>query len=83
MNRMGLPLSKLRTIVDLCRNIGCACVIEGMETSEQVVILRALGCGIMQGYCFGRPMPFTETLEKLTAQQFARRNEPEKQTAVA
>lgn len=73
----------IRTIVDLCRNIGCVCVIEGMETAEQVVILRSLGCGIMQGYYFGRPMPFTETLEKLAAQQATRSIDPEKQQAVA
>jgi diguanylate cyclase (GGDEF)-like protein len=73
----------IRTIVDLCRNIGCVCVIEGMETAEQVLILRTLGCGIMQGYYFGRPMPLAETMEKLAAQQQAEQDYPEKQTAVA
>jgi diguanylate cyclase (GGDEF)-like protein len=55
----------IRTIVDLCRNIDCVCVIEGMETQEQVTILRLLGCGVMQGYYFGRPMPLEETLVRL------------------
>ncbi len=73
----------VRTIVDLCRNIGCACVIEGMETAEQVVVLRALGCGIMQGYYFGRPMPFAETLEKLSARSHAEKSFTENRSAVA
>ncbi len=67
----GLSRNIIRTIVDLCRNIDCVCVIEGMETEEQVNILRALGCGIMQGYYFGRPMTFEETLTRLTEQRRA------------
>ena len=52
----------MRTIVDLSRNIGCVCVVEGMETKEQVLALRHLGCRMMQGYYFARPMPLAETL---------------------
>jgi EAL domain-containing protein (putative c-di-GMP-specific phosphodiesterase class I) len=64
----GLSRNIIKTIVDLCRNIDCVCVIEGMETEEQVAILRALGCGVMQGYYFGRPMPLEETLARLKGQ---------------
>lgn len=64
----GLSRNIIKTVVDLCRNIDCVCVIEGMETEEQVAILRALGCAIMQGYYFGRPMPLEETLQRLKDQ---------------
>jgi diguanylate cyclase (GGDEF)-like protein len=60
-----LSRSIVKTIVDLCRNVGCVCVVEGMETQEQVVALRALGCRMMQGYYFAKPLPFPETLDFL------------------
>ncbi len=59
----GLSQNIVKTIVDLCRNIGCVCVVEGMETVEQVAILRRLGCSIMQGFYFGRPMLVEQTLD--------------------
>ncbi|WEZ83329.1 EAL domain-containing protein [Rhizobium sp. 32-5/1] len=61
----GLSQNIVKTIVDLCRNIGCVCVVEGMETLEQVTILRRLGCSIMQGFYFGRPMHAAQTLDLL------------------
>jgi diguanylate cyclase (GGDEF)-like protein len=46
----------VKTMIDLCRNLKLACVIEGMETKEQAEILRGLGGTMMQGYYFGKPM---------------------------
>lgn len=54
--------SIVKTIVDLSRNVGCVCVVEGMETAEQVAALRALGCRMMQGYYFARPQKLEDTL---------------------
>ena len=31
--------------------------LEGVETSEQLTILRALGCELGQGYLLSRPLP--------------------------
>ena len=47
----------VKTVIDLCRNLKLACVIEGMETREQAQILRGLGGSMMQGYYFSRDMP--------------------------
>ncbi len=44
-------------VIDLCRKLKLACVIEGMETKEQAQILCGLGGAMMQGYYFGRAMP--------------------------
>ncbi|MCW5706175.1 EAL domain-containing protein [Shinella sp.] len=57
-----LSRSIVKTIVDLSRNIGCVCVVEGMETHEQVAALRGLGCRMMQGYYFARPERLEDTL---------------------
>jgi diguanylate cyclase (GGDEF)-like protein len=46
----------IKTMVDLCRNLGISCVFEGIETEEQLDALLSLGGTIMQGYLFGRPM---------------------------
>jgi len=47
----------VKAVIDLCRNLKLACVIEGMETKEQAQILRGLGGSMMQGYYFGKDMP--------------------------
>ena len=46
----------VKTIVDLCQNLKLACVVEGVETKEQVDVVRGLGGAMMQGYYFGKPM---------------------------
>jgi len=46
----------VKTMIDLCRNLGISCVFEGIETEEQLEALVSLGGQIMQGYLFGRPM---------------------------
>ena len=46
----------VRTVIDLCRNRNLICVVEGAETPGQALILRSLGCRIMQGYLFSRPL---------------------------
>jgi len=47
----------LEAILDMCRNLGLATVGEGVETAEQLALLRDRGCTEIQGYLLGRPMP--------------------------
>jgi diguanylate cyclase len=47
----------VRSIVDLGHNLALHVVAEGVETSEALMALRAIGCGLAQGYLFARPMP--------------------------
>lgn len=49
------PLVQL--IVELARAIHAQTVVEGVETSEQLDLVRALGCDQAQGYLLGRPLP--------------------------
>jgi diguanylate cyclase (GGDEF)-like protein/PAS domain S-box-containing protein len=46
----------VRTIVNLARNLELEVIAEGVETPEQLAILRALDCEQVQGYLFARPM---------------------------
>jgi diguanylate cyclase (GGDEF)-like protein len=44
-------------ILSLASALGLCVVAEGVETADQLAHLRRLGCGLVQGYHFGRPMP--------------------------
>ena len=52
--------SILRTIIALAKVLGMSTTAEGIETAEQLDIVRAEGCGEMQGYFFSKPKPITE-----------------------
>jgi diguanylate cyclase (GGDEF)-like protein/PAS domain S-box-containing protein len=43
-----------RTVVTLAHNLGIGALAEGIETEEQLLRLRALGCEFGQGYFFSR-----------------------------
>jgi diguanylate cyclase (GGDEF)-like protein len=44
-----------RAIIALGRSLNLPIVAEGIETEEQLRVLRQLGCGMGQGFLFGRP----------------------------
>jgi len=43
------------SIVGLGRSLSVDITAEGVETREQVTLLRAAGCNIVQGFLFGAP----------------------------
>lgn len=49
--------SIVSTIVDLCNRLNLETVAEGVETQRAVEILGELGCDVLQGYFFSRPLP--------------------------
>ncbi|MBR1250692.1 EAL domain-containing protein [Bradyrhizobium sp. AUGA SZCCT0169] len=52
----------LGSIVQLAKTLNLSIVAEGVETSEQVEKIRALGIALGQGYLFSKPVPFGELL---------------------
>lgn len=50
----------IRAILSMAHAMGYRTIAEGIETSEQLAFLRALGCTAVQGYLLGRPMPADE-----------------------
>ncbi|HJV68135.1 MAG TPA: bifunctional diguanylate cyclase/phosphodiesterase [Ideonella sp.] len=47
----------VRTVIALARDLTLELVAEGVETAEQREMLSDMGCGVYQGYLFGRPVP--------------------------
>lgn len=45
-------------IIAFAEALGLELVAEGVETCEQAATLRSLGCNIMQGFLYSRPIPF-------------------------
>jgi EAL domain-containing protein (putative c-di-GMP-specific phosphodiesterase class I) len=58
--------------VDIGRSLSIKVVAEGVETMEQARILRDLGCDILQGYAFARPMKAEAFEEMLRTQSWRR-----------
>lgn len=50
----------IKGMVDLCHNIGVKVIGEGIESEEQLNLLRQVSCDAAQGFYFCRPMPFSE-----------------------
>jgi diguanylate cyclase (GGDEF)-like protein len=46
----------VKTVLSLGRTLGKRVVAEGVETKEQLEILRSLGCEFVQGYLISRPL---------------------------
>ena len=58
----------LKHIIGMAQNLGLECIAEGVETTEQVTILKENNCYHAQGYLFDKPLPvaeFEDRLEKL------------------
>ena len=47
----------LEVVIDLAESLSVPTVAEGVETAEQLLTLKAMGCDIVQGYYFSRPLP--------------------------
>lgn len=50
-------LAVLQAITHLANTLGMETVAEGVETPQQLDLIRALGCTHLQGYLVGRPEP--------------------------
>ncbi|MBQ3920285.1 MAG: EAL domain-containing protein [Oscillospiraceae bacterium] len=51
-------------MIEIARLLEVPVIAEGVESKEQMELLRELGCDIIQGYYFSRPLP-PEEFEKL------------------
>jgi diguanylate cyclase (GGDEF)-like protein/PAS domain S-box-containing protein len=59
----GRNAALIRAMVGLASDLRMQTTAEGVETQEELQLVRDLGCSLVQGYIFGRPMPAEEAQE--------------------
>ena len=47
----------VQLILDIARNLKLTVIAEGVETENQMLMLKNAGCDVVQGYYFSRPVP--------------------------
>ena len=57
-------LTLISSMIEMGHKLGYGIIAEGVETPEQLNILRSLGCEKVQGYLFSTPAN-TDTISKL------------------
>lgn len=57
----------VRSILSICTELDLTSVAEGVETVEQQQQLQRMGCDLLQGYLFSRPIPADEFLVMLSS----------------
>jgi diguanylate cyclase (GGDEF)-like protein len=67
------------SIIEIGKSLGIGVIAEGVETIDQAMLLRELGCDALQGYAFARPM----TAAELEAFMFARTPNHERTRPIA
>ena len=54
-----------RNVINMVNELGIECIVEGVETKEQLEILRKNQCRYAQGFLFDRPLPVEQFEEKM------------------
>ena len=50
----------LEAIIGLAKSMNLPTIAEGVETAEQMFTLKSMGCDVIQGYYFSKPLPAEE-----------------------
>lgn len=55
----------LASIVNMAKQLSMGTLAEGVETEKQVEFLHSIGCEKMQGFLFGKPLPYNDAIENI------------------
>lgn len=58
----------VKSIISMCHNLGLQVIAEGVETEDELAILRGMDCDYIQGYLFSKPLPQKAFEEYLNVQ---------------
>jgi EAL domain-containing protein (putative c-di-GMP-specific phosphodiesterase class I) len=58
-------LIMIQKSIEMAHCLGIQVVAEGVETEEQLDLLKGIGCDMAQGYLFSRPLPANELVNWL------------------
>ncbi len=63
-NGSEADITVIRHIISLAKELGLLCLAEGAESKDQVDRLATLGCDVIQGYYYSKPIPIAEFEDK-------------------
>lgn len=52
----------ITSVVTMAKSLGMHTLAEGVENKEQYLFLKFIGCGMIQGYYYGHPLPYSNAL---------------------
>ena len=55
----------LHSIIEMVNSLGLKSIAEGVETIDQVILLKESGCYYVQGYYFDKPLPVDDFESRL------------------
>lgn len=58
-------------IIKLCQKLDLTVIAEGVETPEQLLLLRDLNCKFVQGYIYSKPEPIEQIIKRLKENEIA------------
>jgi diguanylate cyclase (GGDEF)-like protein len=64
----------IKSTVEMAKRISMQTLAEGVETLEQFNFLKNIGCEKTQGYYFGKPLPYEETMANMKKKGIAIEN---------
>lgn len=67
MDNNGSSCGLVPVIVNIAKTMKMGVIAEGVETSEQLSLLRSLECEFAQGYLFSKPVPESLLMELIAA----------------
>ncbi|MDB5698610.1 MAG: hypothetical protein JWN69_1414 [Alphaproteobacteria bacterium] len=59
-----------RSLIELARGLGIKLLAEGVETIDEVRLLRSFGCTLFQGYYFSRPLVGEEFVRRALSEEW-------------
>ena len=69
-NEMSRSSVMFKHVVAMAHELGLECVAEGVETKEQISLLKKNSCNIAQGFYFDRPLPVEDFEKRLEARRY-------------
>jgi len=86
-DKSSMNAAIISSIVGLATALKMETTAEGVETHDDLALIRGLGCSHVQGYIYGKPMPLDEVMSlllnnggRVTAQGFQSTREPRVRT---
>ncbi len=67
MTESSEDIAIIRAVIALAHSLDLLVVAEGVETEQQMSILKSENCDEVQGYYFSKPLPINELIKWITA----------------